>query len=387
VTPQLWIWLAFVFAFGACIGSFLNVVIYRMPRDLSLVYPPSACPSCGKYIRFYHNIPIFSWLLLRGKCRYCGAPISPRYFVIELMTGLMYVGLFWLYFMTPIRQMSTDPISGLQMFIQGGWFVFVLHIALLSGLVAVSAIDLELWVVPLSACWFLTAVGVIGSALASYAIDIRQIGYHQLLPLSGATTGAVSAGAAIGLAISLTLLWKGVFKESYPMQDAHAGKDVPEPVYNHRREILKEICFVTPIVVCAIAGWYLLTKVPAMHSRWLSVMQHPIAAGFFGSLTGYFMGGAIVWATRIFGTLAFGKEAMGMGDVHLMGAAGAFVGPIPITVAFFIAPFFGLAWAVFQMLSKKTREIPYVPFLSLGILTVMIFHDWIFQRLRSLMVH
>ena len=75
-----------------------------------------------------------------------------------------------------------------------------------------------------------------------------------------------------------------------------------------------------------------------------------------------------------------------MGDVHLMAAAGAFLGPIPIIIAFFVAPFFGLAWAIFQMLSKKTRQIPYVPFLSLGILTVMIFHNWILQYLRVLMV-
>ena len=87
-------------------------------------------------------------------------------------------------------------------------------------------------------------------------------------------------------------------------------------------------------------------------------------------------GCAVVWATRILGTLAFGKEAMGLGDVHLMGAAGAIIGPAFITVAFFIAPFFGLLWALYQMFFKKTRQIPYGPFLSLGIFAVMIFHDW-----------
>ena len=75
---------------------------------------------------------------------------------------------------------------------------------------------------------------------------------------------------------------------------------------------------------------------------------------------------------------------MGLGDVHLMGAAGAVIGPIPVVVAFFIAPFFGLAWAGFQMFFKKIRQIPYGPFLSLGIFVVMILHDWILNRIGFL---
>ena len=72
-----WIWLIFIFAFGSCIGSFLNVVIYRIPREKSIVTPPSACPECNKGIKFYDNIPLVSWVLLGGKCRYCKAKISP----------------------------------------------------------------------------------------------------------------------------------------------------------------------------------------------------------------------------------------------------------------------------------------------------------------------
>ena len=103
-----------------------------------------------------------------------------------------------------------------------------------------------------------------------------------------------------------------------------------------------------------------------------------------GSLWGYFVGCGIVWATRILGTLGFGKEAMGLGDVHLMGAAGAVVGPVSVVVAFFIAPFFGLAWAGVQSLSKKIRQIPYGPFLSLGVFAVMILHDSIFDFLARM---
>jgi prepilin signal peptidase PulO-like enzyme (type II secretory pathway) len=75
---------------------------------------------------------------------------------------------------------------------------------------------------------------------------------------------------------------------------------------------------------------------------------------------------------------------MGLGDVHLMGAAGAVIGPWFVGVAFFVAPFFGLTWAIFQMFFRKTRQIPYGPFLSLGVLTVMILHDWFYGYLVNI---
>jgi leader peptidase (prepilin peptidase)/N-methyltransferase len=79
------------FLFGLVFGSFLNVCIYRMPRELSVVSPRSACPACGMAIAFFDNVPVLSWIALRGKCRNCKAPISPRYAVVELVTGLFFV--------------------------------------------------------------------------------------------------------------------------------------------------------------------------------------------------------------------------------------------------------------------------------------------------------
>ncbi|HLJ87464.1 MAG TPA: prepilin peptidase [Candidatus Angelobacter sp.] len=78
------------FLFGLVFGSFLNVCIYRMPRGLSVVHPRSACPACGRPIAGYDNIPVVSWLLLRGRCRHCSAPISPRYAGVELLTGFFF---------------------------------------------------------------------------------------------------------------------------------------------------------------------------------------------------------------------------------------------------------------------------------------------------------
>src|SRR5947208_9880789 len=75
---------------GLIIGSFLNVVAYRLPRGESLAHPPSRCPSCEAPVKPYDNIPVLSWLLLRGKCRSCGAPISWRYPAVEAITALLY---------------------------------------------------------------------------------------------------------------------------------------------------------------------------------------------------------------------------------------------------------------------------------------------------------
>ena len=76
--------------FGLLIGSFLNVCVYRWPRDLSVVRPRSRCIACGKTIAWYDNIPLVSWLILRARCRYCGAHISWRYPAVELLTGLAF---------------------------------------------------------------------------------------------------------------------------------------------------------------------------------------------------------------------------------------------------------------------------------------------------------
>ncbi|MEK7994577.1 MAG: A24 family peptidase [Planctomycetota bacterium] len=201
------------------------------------------------------------------------------------------------------------------------------------------------------------------------------------------------------MALSLVLLATGVLKRSYESDPAAeggrgaeetsaakdglyaGGEESADQQFNHRLEAGREIIFLLPIVVCAYAAFWLSTNVEPARAFWQSFSQRPVVAGLLGSLWGYFAGCGIVWAIRIFGTLAFGKEAMGLGDVHLMGAAGAVIGAFSVVIAFFVAPFFGLAWVGGQMFFKKIRQIPYGPFLSLGIFVVMILHDLILNRI------
>jgi leader peptidase (prepilin peptidase)/N-methyltransferase len=101
--PELWarvpfhFWSLVFFALGCCVGSFLNVCIYRMPLGMSIFTPPSHCPHCKYSIPWYLNMPLATWLWLGGKCRNCAAPISPRYFFVELLTGVAFLAC-WLVF-------------------------------------------------------------------------------------------------------------------------------------------------------------------------------------------------------------------------------------------------------------------------------------------------
>lgn len=106
----------FFFAFGAIVGSFLNVVIHRVPNEESIVFPNSACPKCKNSIKPYDNIPILSWLFLRGKCRHCAEPISPRYPAVEFLTGFLFLLVFWqigLTWFLPVALVFTAAIVAL----------------------------------------------------------------------------------------------------------------------------------------------------------------------------------------------------------------------------------------------------------------------------------
>jgi leader peptidase (prepilin peptidase)/N-methyltransferase len=141
-----------------------------------------------------------------------------------------------------------------------------------------------------------------------------------------------------------------------------------------RAEIRKEMLFLLPPLICGL-GWVLLTsKIGPIARFWASAMAHGWATGLLGSILGLLVGGFCVWITRILGSLGFGREAMGMGDVHLMVAVGAVLGPAAATIAFFVAPFFGMLLAIYMLFARKGRELPYGPYLSLATAFVMLFY-------------
>ncbi len=127
---------------GACVGSFLNVVIYRLPLGKSIVSPPSACPHCGCRLKWYDNIPIFGWLMLAGKCRQCRMPVSIQYPLVELITALLFVLVVWL---TP-----PGPL-------------LVSRLLLVCILIVLFGIDLEHQILPNS----ITLPGIVAGVLLS----------------------------------------------------------------------------------------------------------------------------------------------------------------------------------------------------------------------------
>ena len=325
------LWLVFFALLGACVGSFLNVVIWRLPRGESIVFPGSHCPSCGRPIRWYDNIPLISWVLLRGKCRHCSVRISPRYLLIEALTALLVAGLFAWYYLMDMRQ-------GVGLF-DDTWLMYLSHASLACGLLVCAVIDIKHWIVPLGVCWFVSLVGIAAATIQPFG--------DTLMPPVPPTVGAMSVAAIVGLAISLLLLHRGILRPSFidaddkvqvaevASSDGQSQKRIVGVAatrahgINPRAEILHEVLYLAPAIVLAVAVGLLAEHVPSF-GQWLAGLTDPAqssriaphVAGFQAALTGYLVGGLWIWGMRILGTLGFGKEAMGLGDVHLLAAIG-----------------------------------------------------------------
>ena len=174
-----WLFVFFVFAIGAIIGSFLNVVIHRYPREESIVFPPSRCPHCGTQIKPYDNVPVLAWLWLRGKCRTCRAPIDMRYPLVELANALFYVAIF--------------QRTGLS-------WGFIPIAALVSMTIVLIYIDLEIQILP----DVIDLPGVIiGLAIGATHLGALHPDLVLARTLLDSVTGAI-VGAGVLLAIALT---------------------------------------------------------------------------------------------------------------------------------------------------------------------------------------
>lgn len=284
----------FSFWLGACIGSFLNVVVWRVPRGESIARPPSHCPKCGSPIRWWQNIPILSWLALRGKCADCCEPISPRYILVEALTGVLFLAVFMHLFSGEFRWVGgrlDDPLG--------------------------CAVLLVVW-------WIWIALMVVGSF-----IDFD----HQLLP-DFVTVGGMILGV---------LYWTLV---------SASTNDFAFDFSNLR-------------------------------------MYMPLAF----SLSGLAFGFGLLWLVRWLGSKAFGREAMGMGDVFLMGAVGAMFGPVAVLVTLILSSVFGSLVGVLLIMVSKAKlgkfvAIPYGPYICMGCLAWMFrgpeLVDWYLHLVASL---
>ena len=278
----------FSFWLGACIASFLNVVIWRVPRGESIVSPPSHCPKCNSPIRWSQNIPILSWLALRGKCANCRAPISPRYICVELLGGLLFLAVF-LHLFGGDGKPVVAPFG--QVTYIGGIFILLVWWIWISLMIAGSFIDFD----------------------------------HQLLP-DFTTVGGMVLGV---------LFW--AFVSASTRNFAFDFSDLR--------------------------------------------MYFPLAY----SISGLVFGFGLLWLVRRIGSKVFKREAMGMGDVFLMGAVGALFGPIAVLVTLILSSVVGSVVGVSLILLSKTKlgcftPIPYGPYICIGCLSWMFFGpqlvDW-----------
>jgi len=414
------LWLVFFTLLGACVGSFLNVVVYRLPAGMSVVRPPSSCPQCGHRLAWYDNVPVLGWLWLRGRCRYCRAAISPQYPLIEALTAALFGGWFYLCYMTYLRPGFAGP--GFE----ATWPIFLAYLALLAVLLGSTLIDARHYIIPLRLPYTAAAVALVlmpaavllnpdravvqlplaqtdlwgepltrakrldklrevyrEAAEVRAAVDRHQPGPVEITaaPITSSRGAFVALGGAAGLGLAIVLLWRRILPYSFEQIATHSGeggRDVPtihtttDPPHSFdphqwlehphpRREVLKECLFLALPLAGALLGG-LLAPQTDLHMA-LRVLG--------GVVMGYLVGGIVVWAVRIFGTLGFGKEAMGLGDVHLMAGVGAVAGWQVAVLAFFIAPFFGLAWALLslglaKLWRRQVRMIPYGPHLAVG---------------------
>lgn len=319
----VYFWLLLVFIVGIMIGSFLNVAIVRLPLEKSLLWPGSRCGQCLQSIRWYDNLPLVSYLWLRGRCRHCQAPFSVRYFLIELLTGLGFVGLFYVEVVCNIQGWPTggEAWGIARGFFPWGWWAGFAHHAILFCLLLVASV-----------------------------CDL----HNRTIPLRLTMTGAV-----IGL-LGATLMpwpWPGTPEMATPVAPANFPGLNP--------------WLIQPIGP-GIYPWPFWGPLPdfcAPGGNW----QTGLLTGLAGLLAG-------TWLLRIIGklfSLGLGKEALGLGDADLMMMAGAFLGWQVVVVAFFVSALPGLGFGLFQLFIRRDNSLPFGPSLAIGLMMTMLGWPWL----------
>ena len=195
-------WIAFALLYGLAIGSFLNVVIYRLPEGRSIVSPGSACPGCGTAIAARDNVPLLSWLLLGGRCRHCRVPISARYPAVELATGIVFAAIAWRF--------------------GASWYT-PLYALFAAGLIAAAMIDFDHQIIPDE----ISLGGLACGLLLAPAVAVLE-GHAYLDAVIGSASGAVLGGGllwSVGFSHARISVALGRTFEHWPGE----GEPLPRP--------------------------------------------------------------------------------------------------------------------------------------------------------------
>ncbi|MFT7301703.1 MAG: leader peptidase (prepilin peptidase)/N-methyltransferase [Akkermansiaceae bacterium] len=343
---------------GLCVGSFLNVAIHRLPRGLSVNDPKrSFCPHCKSTLPAWQNLPIITWLLQRGKCRTCSAPIAVRYLLVEALTGALYFAA-WYYF---------PMVSA------------ILAILLFTILVTVAFIDAEHQLIPISWTTAGVVLALLGSLFTPRLLDLQQKVFHWLDDdwLAGLRTSGlgwlVGFGSLWGIVLLGKLIWgrlKHDFKEAVPWNLQEGYEENPQ------------------------LHWMLEDEAHSWDDLFFRASDELVIQGHGFKVDGKrepakeivirrddFSIGEKKWSIENLKSLegkahhvSIPREAMGMGDPHLLGMIGAFLGWQAVIFVIFSSSLYAIAAALVTRVGFG-KPLPYGPFLALGALT-WVFGGW-----------
>jgi leader peptidase (prepilin peptidase)/N-methyltransferase len=368
--------------FGAFIGSFLNVCVHRLPRNESVVRPPSRCYACGARVRWYDNLPVVSYLVLRGRCRWCDTRYSARYLVLEVLVAAITGLIAWWAFgdaapLAPWLLAAGAPTWAAQaaagvVLLCFAWF-----------LVVATLIDLEHLIIPdeLTKSFQFAApfLATLCATNADYGWDVGDwllardvFGGLRAEPgrFLGVTLGIVGAVLAVLLASLPLARW--IYSTACPPSERWRDED-------HRGFRLGVLWFVAVTALAAASLAALALTADGRPARLLASIQ------FGQALLGSCAGWCSLYLVGLIGTLAFRKNAMGFGDVKFLAPIGAFLGPIGVLYAFFGAAVAGSIIGLPMYLLHRRRQIPFGPYLAIGTVLAVVagprLHAWVFAGL------
>ena len=363
------LWFLPVLLIGACIGSFLNVVIYRVPLGLSVNEPKrSFCPKCKAPIPLRLNIPLVSWLWLRGKCSNCKAPISFRYFAVELLTALLFAAI-WGFLRESLP---------LGVFLKPELAVVLPLWLMIALFVAITFIDAEHMVIPLSFTTALSFAGLAAAALWPKLPDMAAWASGDPLIADGLKQ------SVIGWIIGFCGLW--VVVRLGKMAFGKKKMEFAEPVEWHLIEPENEEDPIWFEMNGERTGWwdifYRKTDRLIVETTELRLDGAVVEPGtLIIRETGIELpDGRLIEIENVkalegqAARAVIPREAMGMGDVHLLGTIGAFFGWTGVFFSLFAASLYAIVAAVLGRVGFGMR-LPFGPFLILGALTWM-FGGW-----------